>query len=268
MGIFGPLLAQILFNLAAILTSKSPSSKANTLFENFFRILNFSLNGRHLKFTVLVHFGAPFTTGKPKILLKNSICAKTPSLGIQNNVSPRSQKNHRILVKLDKKTFYGPKLGLNWPLCPHKKVIRNSHIVHKRNIPLHVLDANFQFLCICRSRLYLEETTMFFWFRTQLGPFWGFFGGGNNSSKQTTQIELKFWPQVVLIVVQIQVKAFWKNRIFTEAGCTQSLTFLFNFDTSLPSEIKNSHQVIQIRQNQGPISIQLSMKTIITFYAI
>ena len=49
---------------------------------------------------VSVHIGAQFTVGKPKILLKTKISAKSPSLGIINNVSARSQKNHRILVKL------------------------------------------------------------------------------------------------------------------------------------------------------------------------
>ena len=34
------------------------------------------------------------------------------------------------------------------------------------------------------------------------------------------------------------------------------------------AEIKNSHQVIQISQNQGSISFQVSMKTIIIFCAV
>ena len=53
----------------------------------------------HPKFTFLVHCGAQLTAGKPKILLKTKTSAKTASLGISNNVSPRYQKNHRILVK-------------------------------------------------------------------------------------------------------------------------------------------------------------------------
>ena len=76
------------------------SNKTNTVFENSYKILNFSLNGRHLKFAVLFHFGTQFTTGNPKILLKTKISAKTTSLRISTNVSPRSQKNHRILVKI------------------------------------------------------------------------------------------------------------------------------------------------------------------------
>ena len=55
-----------------------------------------------------------FAVGKPKILLKNKIFAKTASLGIINNTSSRSQKSHRILVKLRQKTFSGSKLGLNY----------------------------------------------------------------------------------------------------------------------------------------------------------
>ena len=68
----------------------------------------------------LVHFGAQFTAGKPKILLKNKISAKTASLGISNNISARFQKNHRIIVKLSKKTQKNElKLGLN---CLHGAV--------------------------------------------------------------------------------------------------------------------------------------------------
>ena len=44
------------------------------------------------------------SAGKSKILLKTKSSGKITSLGISNNVSPRSQKNHRILVKLIKKT--------------------------------------------------------------------------------------------------------------------------------------------------------------------
>ena len=66
-----------------------------------------------LKFTVLGHFAAQFTSGKPKILLKAQISAKAASLGIIDNVSPRSQKNHRIHRKLSQKLFFGPKLGLH-----------------------------------------------------------------------------------------------------------------------------------------------------------
>ena len=46
---------------------------------------------------------------------------------------------------------------------------------------------------------------LLFWFRTQLDPFWGVWC--NDSSKQR-QTELKFWPQVVLIVLQIPFKVF------------------------------------------------------------
>ena len=83
----------------------------------------------------------------------------------------------------------GGKLGLNCPLGIHQRVVRNFHIAYNRTIHLCFLDANFHFLGICCSLLYPKETTTFFWFRTQSGPFWGVFGG-NNSSKQC-QIELK-----------------------------------------------------------------------------
>ena len=43
----------------------SVSNKTNRVFEKSFKILNFNLNGRHPKFTVLFHFGAQFAAGKP-----------------------------------------------------------------------------------------------------------------------------------------------------------------------------------------------------------
>ena len=132
------------------------------MFENYFKILNFSSNGTHPKFTVLVHFGAQFTAVKPKILLKTKLSGKTTSLGISKNVSPRSQKNHIILVKLSKKkTFFWPKLDLNCPLGSYQRVIRNSHIAYNKAIHLYFLDAKFLFRGICYSRLYLEETAFF-----------------------------------------------------------------------------------------------------------
>ena len=132
--------------------------------------MHFGSNGRHPKFTVLVHFGVHFTAGKPKILLKIKISAKTTSLGISNNISSRSQKDHRILVKLTK---WCSKLTLNCPLGPHQKVIRNSRIVYNKTIHLCFQDAKFQLLVICPSRLYWEETTTFF----GSGPNWAHFSG-------------------------------------------------------------------------------------------
>ena len=103
----------------------------NTVFEKSFKSLDFGWNGNHPKFTVLVHFGAEFTTRKPKKLLKTKIYAKTASLAIPNNASPTSQKNHRIFVELSKK-----KLGLNCDLVPHQRFIKNSHISYNRVIHL------------------------------------------------------------------------------------------------------------------------------------
>ena len=51
---------------------------------------------------VLFLFGAQFTTGKPKILLKTKISAKTTSLGISNTAIFKNKQK--------KKHFLGP----NW----------------------------------------------------------------------------------------------------------------------------------------------------------
>ena len=110
-------------------------------------------------------------------MLKTKISAKTKSLEIPNNVCTRSQKGHRILVKLSKNPpYFGPKLGLNYLLGPHHRVIRNSHIAYNRTIYLYFLDSKFQLLGICRSRPYSEEITTFFGSGPNLAHFWGFFG--------------------------------------------------------------------------------------------
>ena len=85
------------------------------MFKKSFKILNFRINGSHPKFTVLFHFGTQLTTGNPKILLKTRISAKTAALGISNSqVREKSQKNPKILVKLNKKEtfFWGPNYNL------------------------------------------------------------------------------------------------------------------------------------------------------------
>ena len=120
------------------------------------------------QFTVLVHLEVQFTTGKSKILLKTKISAKAVSLVISNNVSPRPQKNHIILVKLSNINIFSTQIAT---MGLHQSVIRSSHIAYNKTIHLYFLDAKFQLLGICSSWLYPEETTSFFWFRTQLHPF-------------------------------------------------------------------------------------------------
>ena len=68
------------------------------LLEKYFKNSNLGGNGTYSKFTVLVHLWAKFTPGKPKILPKTKISAKTAFLGLSNNVCPKSQKNQRSLV--------------------------------------------------------------------------------------------------------------------------------------------------------------------------
>ena len=72
-------------------------------------------------------------------------------------------------------------------LC--QRTIRNSHITYNKTFYVYFLDAKIQLLYIFGTQLYPEETTVFFLFKTLLGPFWWVWG--NNSSKQR-KTELKF----------------------------------------------------------------------------
>ena len=91
------------------------SNKINAVWKIIQNFAYFGSNGTHLKFTVLTNFAAQFTAGKPKVLPKTKIFAKSTYLEISNNVNSRSQKNHRILVKLNKKIFWGPQIRSKLP---------------------------------------------------------------------------------------------------------------------------------------------------------
>ena len=154
--------------------------------------------------------------------------------------------------------FLGSKLGLNCPLEP----------CYNRTIHQYFLDSKFQLLGICCSRLYLEEITTFFGSRSNWNHFRGF--GGNDSSKQR-QIELKLGPPVVLIVVQLYSKHYGKLEFLQRLDVPKVWVLGPTLTTIYPLqmvEIKNSHQAIQMSQNQGSISFPFSMKAIITFCSI
>ena len=125
------------------------------------------------------------------------------------------------------------KLHLNCHLWLHQRVITNSHKSYNRVI--HLLSG-----CQVSFSGYLlfltipRRNNVFF----SSGPNWAHFGrvGSNNSSKQR-HIELKFWVQVVLRVVQMPFKGFRKAQIFTENFySTQSLSFWCNFDANFATE--------------------------------
>ena len=143
----------------------------------------------HLKFTILAHFGTYFTAGKPKILLKIKVFGKTASLGVSNNISPKSQKNHRFLAKLH---FWTQIYKL-----PHGAASKgyqkfsHSHIAYKRTIHLCPVSAS-----LLVSNLPRRNSNVFV---------------------VQDHIGLKFWPQIVLTVLHMPLKGFWKTRIFTES---------------------------------------------------
>ena len=112
----------------------------------------------------------------PNILLENQkYClrpknsGKTRSLGISNNISPRYQKYHIILIKLTKNKLFGPNLGINCSLRPHQRVIRNSHIANKRTV---YLDTKFQLLVLDFTQ---KKQQCFFFFQDPIGPIFLFF---------------------------------------------------------------------------------------------
>ena len=87
------------------------SHKPKTVSQHSFKIKCLSRNETYPKLKVLVHFGAHFIPGKPKILPKTRIFSETKSLRLLNNRSTRSQINHRILIKLIKKIHFWGKYG-------------------------------------------------------------------------------------------------------------------------------------------------------------
>ena len=166
------------------------SNKTNTLFQKSVKILNFGSNGTYPKFTILVHFGVQFTARKAKMLLNTRISTKTSYIlrNIKLCKFQVPEKSHySCKVKQNKIFWGGSKLGLNCPMVPLLKVIINSHIAN--NTTIH-LDAKFQLLGFTQKKqLHFFDS----------GLNWAYFGvfGGNTPSKER-QIELIFWPQVVL----------------------------------------------------------------------
>ena len=80
---------------------------------------------------------------------------------------------------------------------------------------------------------FTQKEQLFFLFMIVLRQFWWICS--SNSSKQR-QIELKFWPQRVLIVIQMAFKEFWKSRFCTETERTRNLSFWSNFDCNILPE--------------------------------
>ena len=88
------------------------SHNTKTVSEQFFKIKCLRGNGTYPKLTVLIHFWVQFNPRKSKILPNTKIFPEITSLWLSNNRSPRSQINHRILIKLIKKILGGAKNGL------------------------------------------------------------------------------------------------------------------------------------------------------------
>ena len=113
---------------------------------------------------------------------------------------------------------------------PRQRVITNSLIGFNMTIHLYFLDFKFQLLNICYFDFSQKKPLRFF----GSGPIWAHFGifflggggGGGNDSYKQRLIELKFWPQVVFIVVQMPFKVFWRTQFFTVTGVTKILVLV------------------------------------------
>ena len=88
------------------------SHKKKTVSKQSFKIMCLSRNETYPKLKVLVHLWDQFTPEKPKTLPKTRIFPETTSLWLSNNAGTRSKINHRILIKLIKKIYFGGKNGL------------------------------------------------------------------------------------------------------------------------------------------------------------
>ena len=89
------------------------SNKKNSVWK-ILQTLEFYFKWNAVKVYSFGPYWGPIYHRKTKNIAKNQNFFKISSLGIINNVSPRFQKNHKLLVKLSQKTFSGPKLGLNY----------------------------------------------------------------------------------------------------------------------------------------------------------
>ena len=107
LGLFSPKYSSVLLKISPEVVY----CKKNIMCKKSFKIKRLSANRMYPKFTVLVRFWAQFAPRKQRILLKTKILPETTFLGLSNYTSPKSQINHRILIKIIKKIHF---LGTKW----------------------------------------------------------------------------------------------------------------------------------------------------------
>ena len=100
------------------------SHKAKAVSEQSFKIKCLCGNRTYPKLRDLVHFWAYSTPGKPKVLPKKTKFSR--KLHPYDYKSPKSQINHRILIKLIKKVGVGGKNGLF--KVKNRLVIKNQEV--------------------------------------------------------------------------------------------------------------------------------------------
>ena len=107
-GVSGPFLPQIGSSLLKF-RPEVVFHKKKIVSEQSFKIKCLSGNRTYPKLTVLVHFGTNLPLENPKYCQKNKFSQKLHPYDCQI-AHPRSQINHRILIKLIKKTGGGAKM--------------------------------------------------------------------------------------------------------------------------------------------------------------
>ena len=104
--------------------------KTKTVSEQSFKIKCLSGNEAYPKLMVLVHFWAQFTSWKSNILPKIKFFSRNYILWLSNNTSPRSQINHRILIKLIKKPHFLGHFSFTVQCRPHLLLVKFENLVH------------------------------------------------------------------------------------------------------------------------------------------
>ena len=195
------------------------SHKKKTVSKQSFKIMCLSRNGTYPKLKVLVHLWAQFTPEKPKTLPKTRIFPETTSLWLSNNAGTRSKINHRILIKLIKKIYFGGKNGLfkvKNRLVNKNQEVRGQVRTTFSEAPNSGLTIDQKIFIVARLKLVLFK----FWCHLVFfhSPF---FDCGPVFRGDTQAIEKKLLAKVFRCKILCWI--FWTKKLFKNNHCSRSL---------------------------------------------